>query len=231
MPVKQSFYPINNGFRPSDGPRSLGLEFDFSSDDTIVVDTLDEATAGKFQNCQAIYVDNSQNANALNILVDITGQRIIVPAFASGAYPVFALEKFKATFNTVPASDLIVTAQLLNVPIASAQWGPVTVNANIAAIANASATDRSGTIAVAATSQQLMASNANRRGLYIANPSDQLETLYINFGATAAIPPGYASIELSPGQSYEIYGPMVPTDEISVIAATLSHPYIAKEFA
>lgn len=95
-------------------------------------------------------------------------------------------------------------------------------------------TDRSGSIAVAATSQQLAASNLNRKRLFILNPATAAgqgigaaESLFINFTNAATINGGN-SIELQPGQSIDLNNP-VTTEAVTVIAATLAHKFVAKE--
>jgi hypothetical protein len=95
-------------------------------------------------------------------------------------------------------------------------------------------TNKSGTISVGGTSQQLMAANVGRKGFLIQNPCTATsqgigtaENLTINFssGATTS---GGNSIELTPCGSYVEYGP-VTTEAINVNAATSSHAYVAKE--
>ncbi len=90
-------------------------------------------------------------------------------------------------------------------------------------------TNRSGTVTLGGTSQQLAASNAARKRIFIQNPSAQTEVLYIDFGASASTTPG-TSIELLPGGSYDSAGAPPPSDAINVTATTTSHPFIAKEW-
>lgn len=88
-------------------------------------------------------------------------------------------------------------------------------------------TDRSGTITSGGTAQSLAGSNASRKYLLIVNPITATEPLYVNFTTTAVA--GSPSIGLNPGDSFVMENGFVSTEAISVIAATTSHTYTAKE--
>jgi hypothetical protein len=97
----------------------------------------------------------------------------------------------------------------------------------IAAAAGAVAgtyTNRSLAITTGGTSEQLMAANADRINFVVQNPSSEIESLFINFGA-AAHPTSGNSIELAPGG----YWIGTSTDAVNVVAATTGHKVIAKE--
>lgn len=99
--------------------------------------------------------------------------------------------------------------------------------ATLTALANRGAlTDRSGTITTGGTAQNAMAANASRKYARITNPISATESLWVNDSgtATAASP----SEELLPGDQYETNG-FAPTGAISVIAATTSHAFTARE--
>lgn len=117
---------------------------------------------------------------------------------------------------------------------------PLSVStAGIAQIQNqahqGSLTERSGSIALGGTSQQLMAANSARTYLLIQNPATTAgqgvtaETLFIRFGATGATVNTGTSIELVAGGSYEMAGSFVSTQAVQVIAATTAHKFIASE--
>lgn len=96
----------------------------------------------------------------------------------------------------------------------------------------AGATDRSSTIAVAATSQVVANQNPDRKRLIIQNPANQVESLFINFGAAATISTATAanSLEILPGGVFDTAGGPVPIDQVTIIATTATHPFTAKEF-
>lgn len=88
-----------------------------------------------------------------------------------------------------------------------------------------SGTDRSGSIAVANTSQQAMAANTSRTEAWVANPSALTESIFINITGAAAVVNGQGSIEIPPGTGWA--GSV--TNQINVIATTAGHVYTAGE--
>lgn len=88
-------------------------------------------------------------------------------------------------------------------------------------------TDRSGTITVANTDQEMMAAATGRKYLFIQN-LDAAEDLWINFNGAAAVGT-VGSICLGPYESFERDGGFIPTQSVHVIATTISHKFTAKE--
>lgn len=96
-------------------------------------------------------------------------------------------------------------------------------------------TDKSGTISVGGTSQQLAAANASRRRLIIQNPCSSTtqgiataESLFINFVSVAAATG--TSFELTACGSFDMGSGPSSGEIVNVIAATTGHKYIAKEW-
>lgn len=87
-------------------------------------------------------------------------------------------------------------------------------------------TDRSGTITLGGTAQTLAAANTSRHYLIVVN-DDTSETLWINF-TTAAVT-SQPSIPIQPRGSYVLENSVISTELVSVIAATTSHAWTAKE--
>lgn len=86
----------------------------------------------------------------------------------------------------------------------------------------------SGTILVGNQSQLLLPASNNYNDIFIQNPSDQIEILFVNFGASASTTL-YNSIELLPGQSIWKRTPgFIPNTQINVAAVTLGHPFVCK---
>lgn len=78
-------------------------------------------------------------------------------------------------------------------------------------------TDRSLAVTTGGTAQQLMAANASRKTLAVANPMHQTETIWLSPVGTAAVN-GQGSFPVFPGGMWE---PVVaPTGAISVLAPT-----------
>lgn len=89
--------------------------------------------------------------------------------------------------------------------------------------------DGSGTVAQAATSQQVFGFNPTRRYLVCQNPIAATEPLLVNIGVAAGAANG--SIELAPGGSWSV-GPStawMPTGAVSAYAATAGHRFICKQ--
>lgn len=92
--------------------------------------------------------------------------------------------------------------------------------------ASGAPTDRSGTVTLGGTAQQIMAANATRTYFFFENPSDT--AMWINFGATAVAT--QPSILIAPGASYENPSHFCPNGTVSMICATTSKVFTAKEF-
>lgn len=88
--------------------------------------------------------------------------------------------------------------------------------------------DHSGSITAGSTSQQAIPLNESRKWLFLMNPLDASETLYIGINTAASVT-AKTSIELSPGGSLTLESTFVPIDAINVTAATTGHKFIAKE--
>lgn len=98
-------------------------------------------------------------------------------------------------------------------------------------VAQGALTDRSGDIAAADTSEVVMAANANRRYLIIQNLSTT-DVMWIDFGVDAV--KDQPSLALAPaansaGGSFVMEGSFICTQSVSIICATMSEPYAAKE--
>ena len=86
--------------------------------------------------------------------------------------------------------------------------------------------NQGGTITSGGTSQVAITSNAARKYLYVGNPSTEVESLYVNFGAAAT---AANSIELGPGGSLTMNSLGVSTQSLNLLAATTGHVFVVKE--
>jgi hypothetical protein len=97
---------------------------------------------------------------------------------------------------------------------------------NLPATAGALAS-RSGTIAVGATAQNAIGTNATRRYLLVRNPKNATESLWLSLvGTAAATSP---SLELSAGEAYVAETGFIPTNAVSVFALTTGHAFTVWE--
>lgn len=86
-------------------------------------------------------------------------------------------------------------------------------------------TDRSGTIATGGTAQQVAASNTSRKYFFFQNHSDTV--MWINFGTDAVA--DQPSIQVPVNGTFTFPAGFVSTQSISVICATISKKFTAKE--
>lgn len=89
--------------------------------------------------------------------------------------------------------------------------------------------DLSGTITTGGTAQALSAANPLRKGYSVQNISGG--NLYINdVGGTAVTSSAGSSITIIPGALYESPRNQLPTRAISIIGATTSQAFAAREW-
>lgn len=86
-------------------------------------------------------------------------------------------------------------------------------------------TNRSGSITLGGTAQQLAAANTARRYLFVQNIS--AGDLWINFTTTAVA--DQPSIQMPSGATFDMEGSFVSTEAISIIGATTGQKFVAKE--
>lgn len=86
-------------------------------------------------------------------------------------------------------------------------------------------TNRSGTITLGGTAQTLAAANATRKYILIENVSSG--DLWINFTTTAVI--NQPSFKIVANGSFVMEGTFISTELISIIGATTSQAFTAKE--
>lgn len=87
-------------------------------------------------------------------------------------------------------------------------------------------TKRTTTITAGGTSQQLMAANAARKVLFVANPFDVSETIHVEIGGAAVAD---RCIPILPGGSLTLTGADAPAGAIHVISATTGKYVVAYE--
>lgn len=219
---------IFSGLAPVQGPKCLGDTLDFSAVAQINLDLTQEETTGQIDYIQTLYVNNSDNLNALEFLFEGTNQLLTIPAGASGIWPVFVTGPVRCKVTTTIAANLLIPILWINVPMPLTQWGPQTVN--IAAVTATFAptvaawNNFSGNTAVA--SAALFAAKANAKRRIVINPASNPGSLWINFGGVAAVtaPP---SIEIPPGATFDSGATIDQTDWTIIAAAVM--PYAAKE--
>lgn len=219
-----SYGPVNgvsNIVIPKEGPKCLEVTLNFASTSVLEIEGLLPITTGKISYIQGVYVDNGENPEQLTLTVKYTRQRLIIPAYGQGYYPVLFSTVPDMTCETV-AGAVLVNLHFYNVPIAPASWLANDASPSGAGDASAAnqvleiaALDEIGALLtpgawtnrsianLSGVSESLMAANANRRHLFIQNIA--ANSMGVNLaGGTAAI--GTAgTITLAAGASLEIW--------------------------
>lgn len=117
-------FGIANVVIPRGGPKCVPWNMDFSGVGQHVVDLSLLVQQTRIEYVQCIYVDNADNANPLTIKMDLTNQRIVIPAHTQGYYPILQPNNPVITFSTTVAA-VVVNVQFLNVPVQPANWKTV----------------------------------------------------------------------------------------------------------
>lgn len=218
-------FPTFNALAPNQGPMAMPLRLDFTTNNRIEFDLEKAEALNIISWIQSVYADNSDNPVALTIVVDQTGQRIVVPALAQGIWPIIACKSPRFVCTTTAGVNITPLIILLNVPMPLTQWGPIAATASL--VTSGAFTDRSGT--GTGGSVQIAAANAARKGFSIENLPGNAHSIYLNFGAAATDNSGTPdSYEIMPGGSFGGYLGPVSTQTVNVLA-TAGEKFIAKE--
>ncbi len=193
---------------------------------------------------QGVFIDNSDSAQELIFYVLDTEQQITIAPYCQAFFPILssgANINYKVTSGGGVAQSILLLNFKPELFIWSTQsagniLNVVTVQGEVvAAPKTAVYTNRSNSLTTGGTSKQLCAANANRKRLFIMNPTDETgqgiavrEPVYINFTAAAGVNDG-DSIELQPGASFDTGLGPVSTEAVNFNAATTGHKIICRE--
>lgn len=212
--------------------------------------------AGYIKTVQCVYIDNSQNNGPVTVANPQFNQSFVLAAGWQGYFPCIAPFLSGGNFNITSTGTGICNVLFLNVQMGIGQWAgtatPVTpgvtqpvsdaiLDATVSAgkqnvrttAQQFTAVDRSGTVAVGNTSQQLMPANAARQGYLIQNLDTTGEALWVNLAGGAAAANAAGSFSIGPGSSVQFVGGAiqgVTSNQINVVAATAAHKYSAIEW-
>lgn len=109
---------------PSEGPKTIPLVLDFSSanNEDILVDLQQFEQLGRMSMVQTIYIDMSNAANNLIVIMNDSGQQIVAKVGTQGYYNVLAPNPARFTFRSVQGSTDALPVYLINVPIPGQVW-------------------------------------------------------------------------------------------------------------
>lgn len=102
----------------------------------------------------------------------------------------------------------------------------VNVVAGGGAVGASTVTDRSGTITLGGTAQQLAAANANRKGFDFYNVSNDIQWVDVT-GATAV--QDSPSIPFLPG-AFRLWDAAIPSNSMSIVGPTTGAKFVSKEY-
>lgn len=191
---------------------------------------------------QSLFFDNSSNGSVVEITFS-NNFEITLPPYSSGIIPLLIATGTGVKFVAISNGGALAKTWLTNTREQPAIWitaYPITGNFDVSGSnvytspLRATISDASKALAVGGVSEQLVAANGNRLGIFIKNPGTPTgqgiaapEPAYINFGTAATI--GGSSIELLPGETITAASiGITPTQAINWIAATTSHQLICK---
>ena len=204
---------------PEGGPRAIGFILDFIDYQTNIIDFTYAYENTAFKQVMGIFVDNSTNPFPLTIQAQQSPQqKIVVPSYSQGTFPVIAPIRPKFTFTTNGSVNVGVV--FTNIPLSCDVWsvqtpGVPTTPSNIVVTTGGAAVNPWGTQHVTA-------------GGFIYNPTSNGATvIYVDFTNTAqTASPGTlgTTVDLSPGDSIPI-----PTGfiSVSVNSASSATPFVA----
>lgn len=217
---------------------------------------------GTIKTIQSIFFDNSQCNGQTQVFIPAFNQLFTLAAFQQGYFQILApLLSGGVMTVTSTATSGVANVLLLNTLMRTATWSAIasgstgsvpvsdaildaTVSAGNAptatrqtvktVLAQLTAVDRSGTIAVANTSQVLAAANAARQGVDLQNMDGaNLEGLWYNPSGGAAVVGGIGSFELAAASSPTFPGGFATirtSNAIAIIATTAGHKFSAIEY-
>lgn len=115
---------VYNALIPSEGPKSLPLNLDFTLTDVYRLDYQYMQAHGALSMVQSVFVDLSNTDQPMTINVPAMGQTIKLKGRTQGYYAIICPNPILIVF-ACPGGPSAVGVQLLNIPIASAQWPTV----------------------------------------------------------------------------------------------------------
>src|ERR1700733_3178209 len=113
---------IGNAVNPKEGPKAVPYNLDFSVQTAYSINILYLYQQNIISVIQVLYVDNSANADSVQVLVSQTSQRIIVPAGDQGYFPVLCPTNGVITVSS--GGGVQVPLCLINVPMQCLTWQP-----------------------------------------------------------------------------------------------------------
>lgn len=174
----RSGWDVAFGNAPRKGSRAMPVLLDFTIESPVGVNLTFDQESEKLEFVQAIFVDNSTNAQQLTATFNATGQAIIIPAGWQAYLPVLAgLSNCKVAFS-VPSGTPKIPCFFLNFPVPMALWPASITNGTqlVTSAANTTggvstfaASGGTGNALLTATAVAVKASAGNLYGINLFN--------------------------------------------------------------
>jgi hypothetical protein len=197
-------YKTRNGLAPAIGPVGLPVTLNFPDRTaTFDLDFTKTIQDRDIDIIQSVWVDNADNPNKLIIQCDQTQQRLVIPAFAQQSLPIICPQDPRLNVSCDGNQVFAGKVQLIfqNIPVPIASWGPIDVTLNNVTVSQkplgsnfTASTGNTGGASVVA-----LAANVNATRRIIANPANNAETLYLQFGGVADA----SALPLLPGEKFD----------------------------
>ena len=107
---------------PQEGPKVFPFTLDFRTVNEQNLDFTLPIQQGFIGFIQALYIDNSENANPLFITTDQVNQVVPFPKLSAGYLPFFISDSAKLKFVTVIDGNLTVQVIATNTPVTPYIW-------------------------------------------------------------------------------------------------------------
>jgi hypothetical protein len=101
-----NFFSTNNMTLPPEGPRVIPFNLDMAVSQSHEIDLTELTQSGYISYISGAWIDNADNGEDVTILVNATGQRVIVPANTQMSIPLFSLNPPKFVIEQGAAGDL-----------------------------------------------------------------------------------------------------------------------------
>lgn len=112
-------YQVSNGLAPVGEPLCVPVTLDLTTTAELTIDFQLEESNGVIGTIQTLYIDNADNAQPLEIIFAITGQRIKCGANRQGYFPVLVTD---TQFRAKSTGAVKVNVHFVNVPMPAAVW-------------------------------------------------------------------------------------------------------------
>lgn len=105
-------------------PAAVGIEIDLNTGEEFTVNLLKTLDAGIVKAVRSMFVDNSRNSNSITIVIDATGQTIVVPGESQAYLPaMFGTQPDLEVLNNSNTDKLYI--QLLNFMVQPFVWSTI----------------------------------------------------------------------------------------------------------